>query len=427
VSSQPPGDASRRTIRLITVLGVVVFGLSWFLARPAAADWIPLVVFTAMVCLAEWLPVPIGQSGVMVSVSTPIIAAVATLYGPAAACTMDWACTSVAGAVYLGLPALRKKWLWPLFNGAQAALSAGAAGTAAMLIKPWRPDSLGLAVAALAATLVYILVNSFLVAYVESVISAGSVWTKLDEKRKAIGLQYFAYAVLAVAVVMLADNNQLWACALFFVPMWAARQCFQLRARYLRDYRETIRALGLMMQHAHPYTGGHQDRVARFAMRTAQRLGLPQQDVDLMFDAALLHDLGKIAVNEAVLNRAGPLTEEEWREVRRHPDIGGQILRQVSMLEPVVPWITAHHERPDGEGYPSGVDGEEIPIQARIIAVVDAFDAMVRRDDPMERRPYRVSMSVDQALQELHACAGTQFDERVVMAFAQVVREEGAA
>lgn len=425
MSAQTQAKSSNRAVGWTILLGLSVLALCWVVAPAQPSTLVPLLFFGFLLFLAERLPVSVGEDGVQVTVSLPIVAAVATVYGPAAAGSVDFLATAVAGASFLGAKRLRSKWTWPLFNGAQSALSAAAAGFAAMPLA--KAGQLGMLGGALVAVSAYVLVNAVSVAMIECVLTSTSFLARLDEKRKVIGVQYILYAVLSLAVVALLRKEMVAACVLLIVPMWAARQCFQLRARYDKDYRETIRALGLMMQHAHPYTGGHLDRVAQYAALTAQRLGLPQSDVDLMFDAAILHDLGKIAIDEEILNKPGRLNERELDEVRKHPVHGAEILARVRMLEPVVPWIAAHHERPDGTGYPLRLPDEQIPVQAKIIAVVDAFDAMVGGDGPGDHRPYRVSMSPSEAIRELHGCAGTQFDERVVMAFTQVVKGQEAA
>lgn len=427
MSSGSLSAALQRLIWTSGLLGAVLFTTSWVLSPPQSIEWGPLIVFATMFVLSEWLTIPIGERGVQVSVSLPVVAAVAVLYGPAVAGLMDVLGTVAAGATRTVRSRSRRRWMWLLFNCSQAAMCACAAGLAAVSTRSLLSDGLALVVAALVATLVYIVLNSLIVASMEAALSGSSVTAKLDEKRRVIGYQYLLYALLAILVMHLAATQRVWVSALFLLPMWAAWQCFQLRARYDRDYRETIRALGLMIQRAHPYTGGHLDRVAHRAVRTAERLGLPASDVDLMQDAALLHDVGKIAVDEAILNFPGPLNEEQWQAVRKHTEVGAEILARIRLLEPIVPWIRAHHERPDGKGYPSGLHDAEIPIQAKIIAVVDAYDAMVGGDRPGEQRPYRKSLTPQEALEELRRCAGTQFDARVVEEFAATLAEEGAA
>jgi HD-GYP domain-containing protein (c-di-GMP phosphodiesterase class II) len=134
---------------------------------------------------------------------------------------------------------------------------------------------------------------------------------------------------------------------------------------------------------------------------------------------ALLHDLGKLGVAEEILRKPGAaLTDEEWEVVKRHPEIGARMIEPIGPLLGAVPVVRHHHERPDGTGYPDGLEGEEIPLAARVVAVVDAYDVMVRG------RPYRPRISSAETLRELSRQAGRQFDARVVEAFGRVLGEE---
>jgi diguanylate cyclase (GGDEF)-like protein/putative nucleotidyltransferase with HDIG domain len=160
------------------------------------------------------------------------------------------------------------------------------------------------------------------------------------------------------------------------------------------------------------YTGSHSQRVAELAARTARRLGLPDEEVELTRLAASLHDLGKLAIPEEILRKPGPLTEPERIVLERHPQIGFRMLESLG-VDPVADWVLHHHERWDGSGYPDGVSGERIPLGARIIFVADAYDAMI------SERVYRRRVSPEEAIAELDRCAGTQFDPRVVAALAE--------
>jgi HD-GYP domain-containing protein (c-di-GMP phosphodiesterase class II) len=124
----------------------------------------------------------------------------------------------------------------------------------------------------------------------------------------------------------------------------------------------------------------------------------------------IVHDVGKIGISDAVLRKPGWLSDDDWTEMRRHPEIGARILRGANLGD-IGDWILAHHERPDGQGYPAGLTGTEIPLEARILAVADAYEAMT------SERVYRPAMSAEAAREELRQCAGTQFDGRVVEAF----------
>jgi diguanylate cyclase (GGDEF)-like protein/putative nucleotidyltransferase with HDIG domain len=159
------------------------------------------------------------------------------------------------------------------------------------------------------------------------------------------------------------------------------------------------------------YTGSHSARVAELAARVASRLGLDQEQIELARLAGSLHDLGKLAIPEEILRKPGPLTGPERLVLERHPQIGYRMLDSLG-IEPVAEWILHHHERWDGTGYPDRLPGSEIPLGARIIFVVDAYDAMT------SDRVYRGRLSREEALAELERCAGTQFDPGVVAALA---------
>ena len=158
------------------------------------------------------------------------------------------------------------------------------------------------------------------------------------------------------------------------------------------------------------YTAEHAAEVARLSRLVGLDLGFNEEGLEWLVHGALLHDLGKISVAEEILGKPGPLTEEEWAAVKRHPQIGARMIEPIEPLFGVLPVVRHHHERPDGTGYPDGLEGEEIPLAARIVAAVDAYDVMVRG------RPYRPKSSPAEALQELWREAGRQFDLRVVEA-----------
>jgi putative nucleotidyltransferase with HDIG domain len=157
-----------------------------------------------------------------------------------------------------------------------------------------------------------------------------------------------------------------------------------------------------------PYTARHSERVAAFAVAIGQELGLPPHQVKALRWAGLLHDIGKLSVPDAVLNRAGLLTPAEWALVRQHPVESERMLAGIGAFRPYLPAVRHHHERLDGRGYPDGLAGAAIPLAARILAVADAFEAMTAE------RPYRPALAEEAALAELQAGAGRQFDATIV-------------
>ena len=159
----------------------------------------------------------------------------------------------------------------------------------------------------------------------------------------------------------------------------------------------------------YPELADHGDRVARLADGIGRRLGLEPDALRRLRLAARLHDVGKVAVPPGILDKPGPLTKYEWAQIRRHPETGAQLLVS-SNLDAIARIVLAHHERPDGTGYPHRLRAPEIPLEALIIGAADAYDAMV------SDRPYRRAMTQDEAFRELESGAGSQFDARVVQA-----------
>jgi two-component system cell cycle response regulator len=170
-----------------------------------------------------------------------------------------------------------------------------------------------------------------------------------------------------------------------------------------------------------PDLGEHLTQVAELAVAVARKLGLGAAEVEQVRQAADLHDVGKVAIPDAILDKPGPLDEDEWTFMRRHTIIGERIVAAAPALREVAALVRASHERHDGRGYPDGLAGDEIPLGARIVAVCDSFDAMTAD------RPYRAALARDDALRELETCAGTQFDPVVVTAFREAVAERAAA
>jgi putative nucleotidyltransferase with HDIG domain len=167
------------------------------------------------------------------------------------------------------------------------------------------------------------------------------------------------------------------------------------------------------------YTADHALEVARLAWLVGMELGLGEEELEWLVHGALLHDLGKLGVADAILEKLGPLTAEEWELVKRHPEVGARMIEPLESLRKALPVIRHHHERPDGSGYPDGLEGEEIPLGARVVAVVDAYDVMLRRPYRPER--YGSKRSPAEALQELRGEAGSQFDVGVVEAMGRLL------
>jgi len=179
-------------------------------------------------------------------------------------------------------------------------------------------------------------------------------------------------------------------------------------------FMSVIVSLTMAIEAKDPYTEGHSVRVAAYSEAIGKQLGLPTETLDVIHRSCLVHDIGKIAVDEGILHKRERLSQGEKEKMDLHPQIGESILRPIALLHPLLPGVRSHHEHFDGTGYPDGLKGEAIPIEARIMAVADAFDAMT------SNRPYRKALEEHVALEELKRNAGTHFDPRVLAAFEEI-------
>jgi response regulator RpfG family c-di-GMP phosphodiesterase len=180
------------------------------------------------------------------------------------------------------------------------------------------------------------------------------------------------------------------------------------------SYESTLQALVTALDFRDNETHGHSWRVVEYAMLVACKLGLEEPELTWVRRGAILHDVGKIGVSDAILRKPGKLDAEEWEEMKNHPEMGYRMLQHIKFLEPALGIVLSHQERWDGGGYPRGLEGEEIPLGARIFAVVDTFDAMT------SDRPYRPALSIEKAVEEVRTFAGTQFDPTVADAFLSI-------
>jgi putative nucleotidyltransferase with HDIG domain len=191
----------------------------------------------------------------------------------------------------------------------------------------------------------------------------------------------------------------------------------ELRTAYI----QTIRALAEAIDAKDAYTRGHSERVAVYSSRISRQMGLRRELIERTYFAGLLHDVGKIGIPDAIITKPDRLNQEEYEEIKRHPEIGAKILEPVEFLASVVPCVRHHHEWYDGctSGYPHRLAGDQIPLPSRIIVVADTVEAMT------SDRPYRKAMPIEAVVAELHKYSGTQFDPVVVDAFLKLLESEG--
>ena len=258
----------------------------------------------------------------------------------------------------------------------------------------------------------YFLSNTVPVAVVIS-LTTGKPFHKIWADCYFWSFPYYLVGASIAGLVSVVSRYTGWATSLLVTPIvyWIYRsyRIYLGRLEYEKQlHLRTIEALALAIEAKDRNTHDHLQRVRIYALELGKELGLSQSEYEALRAAALLHDIGKLAVPEHIINKPGRLTPEEFEKIKIHPVVGAEILSRVSFPYPVVPIVRSHHERWDGTGYPDGLKGEEIPLGARILTVVDCLDALV------SDRQYRRALPLDKAMEEIAELAGKQFDPKVV-------------
>jgi diguanylate cyclase (GGDEF)-like protein/putative nucleotidyltransferase with HDIG domain len=430
--------------RLALVVGFV--GVAGVAAGVAGAvfggstDMLGLVVIIALVGVGQALSLEVERVGT-ISLSAVGALSAAAIIGPRAALALAVTMSAVEWSA-------RRSFVHEtLFNIGLLSFACLAA-SAVFRIHPGGPVGTGVyLVASLLAGLVYFLVDTGLCSLAVAVADRQSPLAVWKERFRWLTLHYVVYGFIAGVIAEAYKPIGVWAIVVFSLPLFLIRTTqeaylkhTQRSAQKLREAAETIQIQNVSLEEANrllrerstaameslsatvdardAYTAGHSRRVQQLALAIGRQLGLSQPELELLGHAALFHDIGKLAVPDAILLKPASLTDEEWALMCTHAEEGASIINRLGFLSDAVPAIRHHHERYDGRGYPDGLKGEEIPLGARIIHVADAFDSM------MTTRVYRRARPVSAALEELRNLAGEQFCPRCVAALDALVADE---
>jgi len=410
----------RLALLVYSVLGAgscVLFAVS--VPAPQGIDLGRIFFWTAITLALAALPVRLPGGVVAHTTTAPLIAAVfdSGLANPFAVCWIAFVAT-------LELRDLRRELpLWgTLYNRFDYVLSAFAAYVALQLTQTSvRPgDPLGtisqIAIAGIAFSFVNLILGVSL-ASLRTGTPLSRVWS-ISVSNVLSGL--VALVPLGWLMAEIGGKVGLWAAFLFLVPLYLARFSFSKYAETRELFFGTVSALSQAIDAKDGFTRGHADRVSRIAGAIARELGLSERQIEQIELAGLLHDIGKIGVEDRILMKPQRLDSEEQELMRRHPIYGASILEPSAALRPLVQTILHHHENYDGSGYPEGLKGEEIPLGSRIIIVADAYEAMT------SDRIYRKSIGHDRAMDQLNRFKGLQFDPTIVRCLQRIVEKKGA-
>jgi diguanylate cyclase (GGDEF)-like protein/putative nucleotidyltransferase with HDIG domain len=421
-------------VAVVSTLGVLAGALG--LALGGATDIFGLIAIIGLVGVGQALALEFDEGSLSVSAVGAL--AGAALFGPRAA--LPLAVTIAVVEWSARRPALQQT----LFNiGVLSLSSLAAAEIFAVGLRGGFPDlvTAGLGLLAGAA---YFAVNMGFVSLVLSLEGHERWWRVFHERFAWLLPHYVVYGFIGGVIAIAYHAAGLYALAVFAVPLLLMRKTqetylvhTQRSAQKLRAAAETIQEQNVSLEQANKllkerstaameslsatvdardsYTAGHSRRVQQLALAIGRELGLSQAELDLLGHAALFHDIGKLAIPDAILLKPASLTAEEWALMQRHADEGARIIDRLGFLNDAVPAIRHHHERFDGAGYPERLEGEDIPLGARIIHVADALDSM------LTTRIYRAARPAAEALVELRRAAGTQFCPRCVAALERVL------
>lgn len=373
-------------------------------------------LWMAMITIVSMAPIPRSRGRLEVALTPALDLAAILVFGTAVACWM--------GVLSRLISNTTERWnpLPPaLLRLAQAGVAIGAAGFFYQALGgSVGTDFLGsgsriLAVAGAGGA--YLLVNAVITTLhhlLGGPTQAGRHWTAELRERAGSEAIVLPFGGL-VAFTQLRIGS--WGVAIFLLPLLLIRYVFKLWIEIKRSHVDTVRTLMAAVDATDPTTRGHAYRISKMCVRVARHMGMPEREVEQLEYAALLHDIGRTAIQRDLLTKSGALTAEEHSILRAHPKIGADMLRRLRFFEEAAEIVHAHHEQPDGKGYPLGLAGEEIPLGSRIIMVVAAFDAMT------SDRPYRRGLSPEAAFEELLSHSGTQFFTPVVEALIQLYSE----
>jgi HD-GYP domain-containing protein (c-di-GMP phosphodiesterase class II) len=409
----------RLLIAVVTLVGAAVL-IRVSVPLPEDMDLGRIFFWIAITLFLGLIPVRLPSGVVAFTTTAPLIAAVfdSGLSNPFALCWIAFLGTIELRDVRREIPLL-----WTLYNRFDFLLSTFAAWVALRLTsEAVRPgDPLGIIAQLVVCGLAFCFVNLLLgvsVASLRTHSPFAKVWT-LGVGNVVVGV--VALVPLGWLMSEIAVKVGLWAAFMFLVPLYLARFSFSKYAETRELFFGTVSALSQAIDAKDGFTRGHADRVSRIAGAISRELRLSEKAIEEIELAGLLHDIGKIGVEDRILMKPQRLLADEQELMRRHPIYGASILEPSAALRVLVPIVLHHHENYDGSGYPDGLSGEDIPLGSRIIIVADAYEAMT------SDRIYRKAIGHERAMDQLNRYKGVQFDPGIVRVLERLVEKRGAA
>lgn len=400
-------------VYFIFIAGLFVF--TYILLRYGDVSILGVVLFGLLAFAADNLSAPLPRTG-SVAVNFEISFASLILFGPATAII-------VTAISFFNIREFVKKvpYYKHLFNAGQYFISMGI--TSIVFEMTYNRDVTNFFYP---ANIGFIFLAAYIAFFLNTLLTAGAI--SISERKNFINIWIYNYAwlipfklflvVMTIAVTFIYKLYGPFTIIFTLLPLIIAQYTYLLRIKERKTLLNSIMQIVKIIDAKDSYTAGHSVRVAEYSEKIARKLRLNEYDVEVLINLANLHDIGKVQIDLSVLNKPGKFDDADWVEMKKHPEVGYEIVKEIVFLKDQARAILYHHERINGKGYPSGIKGEEIPLFAKILAVADAYDAMTTD------RPYRPALTQKEAMKELEMHADKQFDRKISSAMIEIIKEE---
>ncbi len=400
-------------VYLIFIGGLAVF--TYILLRYRNVSVIGVVLFGLLAFAADNLSASLPKTG-NVSINTAIFYASLTIFGPSTAIL-------VTAFSIFNIKEFVKKvpYYKHLFNIGQLFLFMGISSIVFEMTYNrntanfFNPANIG-----------YIFLAAYIGFFINTLLTAGAI--SISENKNFVNIWVYNYAwlipfilFLAVMAIFISFLYRLYGpLTIVFtsLPLIIAQYTYLLRIKERKALLNSIMQIVKIIDAKDHYTAGHSVRVAEYTEKIARKLRLNEYDIEILANLANLHDIGKLQIDLSVLNKPGKFDESDWVEMKKHPVVGYEIVKEIIFLKNYADAILYHHERIDGGGYPYGIKGDKIPLFAKILTVADAYDAMT------SDRPYRKALTRKEAIRELKVCADKNFDKKISDIMIEIIKEE---
>ncbi|RPI32429.1 MAG: diguanylate cyclase [Chloroflexota bacterium] len=422
----------------ITAISLVALYMLLNFTQPLPViDWIGLGVFSLVVLLSEGLSIDLYDRNTSISTSAAPMIAGTLLFGPLGVLVFSLVQALTA---FIKYKSPTNRFFFNASNQIIGGLLCIAFINFTGLVLPEISVPLQLLFTLVSAVIIYISTTS-LVTFAIFLTSRDRLKMIWDERFRWLGPYYIGMGIVAYALIFTYHSAGFLGVFVLLVPLFILRLSQKQYIDRTKDVvtqlkennkdlqqqadeisrlnDELMLVLSQVIDIRDPYVLGHSQRVAHYANKIAKRIGLSEEAIDNVVKAALLHDIGKLGVPDAILLKEGSLNEQEYAIVKQHSGLGAQIIRSCHSLKALIPAVYHHHESYNGKGYPDGLSGDEIPLEARILGLADAIEAMATD------RPYHRALESEEILAEIQRRAGSQFDPVLVNSFISIVREEG--